>query len=59
MDSIVVRDEADRWVLANARAAAADVLITDDADLLAVADPASLRIVTPREFWSELRGDAR
>ena len=59
MDPIVVRDEADRWVLANARAAQADVLITGDADLLAVAPTAGVHIVTPREFWEELRRGAR
>ena len=59
MDPVVVRDPADRWVLANARAATADILVTGDADLLAVAATAGLRIVTPREFWMELRRGAR
>ena len=59
MDPVAVRDAADRWVLANARAAHADVVITGDADLLAVAATAGLRIVTPREFWEELRRGAR
>lgn len=59
MDPVLVRDAADRWVLANARAAQAGVLITGDGDLLAVATSAGLRIVTPREFWEELRRGAR
>ena len=59
MDPIVVRDEADRWVLANARAGQTDVLITGDGDLLAVAATAGVHIVTPREFWEELRRGAR
>ena len=59
MDPIVVRDEADRWVLANARAAVVDVLVTGDADLLAVAAIAEVHIVNPREFWEELRRGAR
>lgn len=59
MDPVVVRDESHRWVLANARAAQADVLITGDADLLAVAATAGLHIVTPREFWEELRRGPR
>lgn len=59
MDPVVVRDEADRWVLANARAAQADVLITGDGDLLAVAATAGVHIVTPRDFWEELRRGAR
>ena len=51
----------DRWEVRAflPQAAAADVLITGDADLLAVASIADLRIVTPREFWTELRGGAR
>ena len=54
-DPIRVRDEADRWILASAHQASADVLVTGDADLLAAAKQARVRIVTPREFWSELR----
>ena len=34
MDPVVVRDPADRWVLANARMATADIFVTGDADLL-------------------------
>ena len=59
MDPTPVRDRTDRWVLANARAAEADVLITGDQDLLAVADEAGIRILTPREFWEEIRRGAR
>ena len=54
-DPIRVRDEADGWVLASAHAATADVLVTGDADLHAVAKQARARILTPREFWGELR----
>lgn len=54
-DPIKVRDEADRWVLASAHSAHADVLVTGDADLLSVAARAHVRIVTPREFWEQLR----
>jgi putative PIN family toxin of toxin-antitoxin system len=54
-DPIKVRDDADRWVLASAHAAKADVLITGDDDLLAVAAQATMRILTPRQFWSDLR----
>lgn len=59
MDAFVVRDESDRWVLANARAANVDVIVTGDADLLAIAKRAGLRIISPREFWTELRDLAR
>lgn len=55
IDGVRVRDESDRWVLASARAASADVLVTGDADLLAVTGEAGLRIVTPRELWTLLR----
>jgi putative PIN family toxin of toxin-antitoxin system len=52
---LLVRDRDDRWVLATALAAQADVLVTGDADLLDVADQASLPILTPRAFWELLR----
>ena len=50
-----VRDPADRWILATAVAGEADVLVTGDADLLAVQDEAPLPILEPREFWELLR----
>lgn len=49
--SAIVRDAADRWVLATAVAAKADVLVTGDRDLLEVVKP-TIRILTPREFWA-------
>lgn len=49
---IHVRDEDDRWVLASALNAKADVLITGDKDLLEIADNVKqLKIITPRQFW--------
>lgn len=48
---VKVRDEDDRWVLASAISAAADVLVTGDRDLLDVAARAPPRIVAPRGFW--------
>jgi len=54
-DPVLLRDSDDRWVLANARAGNIDVLVTGDSDFLNIRDQAGLRIVTPREFWSELR----
>jgi uncharacterized protein len=59
MDPVMVRDPSDRWVLANARAGNVDVLVTGDADLLAVAKEAGVPILSPREFWAELRKLAR
>ena len=52
---VAVRDPADRWVLATALDGAADVLVTGDADLLAVAADAPLPILDPRAFWELLR----
>jgi putative PIN family toxin of toxin-antitoxin system len=47
-----VRDPDDRWVLASAIAAHADVLVTGDRDLLDVAARSPVRIVDPRGFWT-------
>ena len=58
-DPVPLRDDADRWVLANARAGNAEVLITGDSDLLDMPKEAGLRVVTPREFWEELRRGVR
>jgi putative PIN family toxin of toxin-antitoxin system len=52
---LAIRDAQDRWVLASAIEARADVLVTGDRDLLDVADDAPLRIVDPRTFWELLR----
>ena len=49
---IQVSDEDDRWVLASALNAKAEVLITGDNDLLEIADQVKqLKIITPRRFW--------
>lgn len=51
--SIPIRDEDDRWVLASALAAKADILVTGDKDLLDVADQVrELLITEPRGFWT-------
>jgi putative PIN family toxin of toxin-antitoxin system len=54
--SIRVRDRDDEWVLASAIAGTADMLVTGDKDLLAVAAQAPIRIVSPRDAWERLRG---
>lgn len=54
--SVPVRDPDDRWVLASAIAGNADLLVTGDQDLLAVAGEASVEIVNPRGCWERLRG---
>ena len=51
-----VRDASDEWVLASAIAGEADLLVSGDKDLLAVADRVSVRILTPRQAWELLRG---
>ncbi len=55
---IPVRDRDDIAILEEAVAGHADVLVTGDKDLLAVADDAPVRIVSPRGFWDLLRSDA-
>jgi len=53
--SLPVRDPADRWILASALAARADVLVTGDRDLLDLSALAALRILDPRAFWELAR----
>ncbi|MBK9169134.1 MAG: putative toxin-antitoxin system toxin component, PIN family [Bryobacterales bacterium] len=55
---IPVRDPDDRWILASAVAGRADVLVTGDQDLLAIADQAPLAILSPRSLWDRLRSRA-
>ena len=52
---VPVRDPSDRWILATALAGEAEVLVTGDEDLLAVAQNAPIRILAPRAFWELLR----
>lgn len=52
---IPVRDPSDRWIVATALAGEAEILVTGDDDLLAVAGDAPIRIVAPRAFWELLR----
>ena len=51
---VPVRDPDDRWILASAIAGHADVLVTGDHDLLAVAEGVPLLILDPRGFWNLL-----
>jgi putative PIN family toxin of toxin-antitoxin system len=53
--ALPVRDPDDRWVLASAIEAGADMLVTGDQDLLAVAHVAPITIVDPRGCWERLR----
>ena len=53
--ALPIRDPDDRWILASAISARADLLVTGDQDLLAIATLAPVRIVNPRGLWEELR----
>lgn len=50
----VCRDRDDDWVLATAQIAAADVIVTGDADLLTLRSFANIPIVKPRRFLEML-----
>ena len=52
---IAMRDPDDTWVLASAIAGHADLLVTDDQDLLTISAQAPLPIVDPRGCWNHLR----
>ena len=53
--SLPIRDPDDRWMLASAVAGGADVLVTGDQDLLAIAAQAPLTILNPRGLWDRVR----
>lgn len=53
--SLPIPDPDDRWVLASAIEGHADLLVTGDQDLLAVASQSPLAIVDPRGCWERLR----
>jgi uncharacterized protein len=57
--TLKIRDPDDRWILATALAGSADVLVTGDKAILAVADDAPLLILEPRAFWELLRSGKR
>ena len=57
LPDVAVRDPDDLVVLASAIASRADVLVTGDADLLAVSGQADMLIIDPRGFWTLLRGE--
>jgi putative PIN family toxin of toxin-antitoxin system len=49
---VVYRDRDDDWVLATARVGQVRWLVTGDQDLLAKAEHAGIRIVSPADFWA-------
>jgi uncharacterized protein len=56
--SLAIRDASDGPVLAEAVAGGAEVLVTGDEDLLAVAGQSPIRILTPRGLWVQLTAGA-
>ena len=51
-----IRDLDDAWVLASALAGRAEIVVSGDQDLQAVAGAAPVPIVSPRQSWERLRG---
>jgi len=57
--AIELSDPDDLWVLASAVASNADALVTGDRGLLEAADRATVRILSPRAFWTLLKDAPR
>ena len=53
---VAVRDSDDERVLADALSAGAEILVSGDQDLLAVAEQSPIRILSPRAFLTLVRG---
>lgn len=51
-----VRDADDAWILANALAGRADVLVSGDPDLLVLGKRSPVPVMTPREYWTSVSG---
>jgi len=56
---VAIRDKSDIPALSEAIAGNAEILITGDRDLLDIAEQLQLQILTPREWWEQLRRDGR
>lgn len=54
LPKIKLRDKEDLRILAAAAAAGADVLVTGDAELLALGHCDKVEILSPRQFWERL-----
>ena len=55
--NVELRDRADRLILSAAVACGADMLVTGDNELLALGAVEGVTIVSPRQFWTKLRGN--
>ena len=53
--TIPLHDADDKWVVASALAAKADVLVTGDHEMLNLGPRAPIRILDPRGFWNLIR----
>jgi predicted nucleic acid-binding protein len=56
--SLGISDPDDEWIVAEAMAGKADILVTGDAALQRLGKRAPLPIVSPRGLWETLRGAA-
>jgi uncharacterized protein len=52
-----IKDKDDIPILSAAKNAGSEVFITGDAEVRAVGKVGSMRIISPRQFWDELRGE--
>jgi putative PIN family toxin of toxin-antitoxin system len=52
---VAIRDADDKWILASALEAKADVLVTGDRDLLELRKRLPIQILDPRGFWNLVR----
>ena len=55
LPSVKIQDKADLTILAAAITAGAEVLITGDKELLDLGRVENLKILSPRQFWEELK----
>jgi putative PIN family toxin of toxin-antitoxin system len=56
---VSIREKFDVAVLSEAVAGRADVLVTGDRDLLELPIAAPIQVMTPRNFWEQLRRTSR
>ncbi len=57
--SVRLRDKDDMGILAAALAGGAEILVTGDKELLELTRVENLKILSPRQFWEELKTSKR